>query len=407
MLVRLRRAARRFHSQRALLVVMLSSLLIGCSSLAPQDTAEQAQRATTPPGPSLPPEPDPTAPPTSVASATATVAPTPPAATLPLTATAELAEIQPLRSDEIIDRPLRNLRPLTDGTVKYKTAVWSPVGDWIAATPQDGPGLDAINSVTGERITVISDTYVLEPVWDATLPCLLLQRTTGTQDQLSVTCLPQPDAPQPLIADAAPLLAPALAGDDLVVSQAGLLVRHTRSSPAAPQPLVEGSALVTALSRPGPDGTLLAWSPLVQSLSDVQTLVTPLDRPAPRALSQPGEGLWLPRWSPDGRALMLTSVSGRLVSTTISGDARYDLGPGDLPAWSPDSQRIAFGGANAGTEFTSRDIHLVDWQGQGPRLRLTDASEIELFVSPSWSPDGRQIACVEIDSGQIMIGELP
>lgn len=402
MLVRLRR-------QRTLLAMLLSSLLISCSSLTPDTAPEQIQRSAPPATPTATPQPRVTLAPATPTAIAATATPPPTAATLPLTATVELAAIQPLRNREIIDRPLRNLRPLTDGTVKYKTAVWSPTGDWIAATPQDGPGLDVINSVTGEVLSVVSDTYVLEPVWDAAeRPCLLLQRTTGAQDQLSLACLPELRAAQPVIVGDAPLGAPALVGDDLVVSQAGLLLRHTLAAPdVAPQPLVEGGALVTALSRPGPDGALLAWAPLVESLGDVQTLVTPLDRAAPRALSQPGEGLWLPRWSPDGRALVLTSVFGRLISTTVSGDARYDLGPGDLPAWSPDGQRIAYGGANAGTEFISRDIHLVDWQGQGPRLRLTNASEIELFVSPSWSPDGRQIASVEIDSGQIMLGEVP
>jgi hypothetical protein len=308
-----------------------------------------------------------------------------------------------------VDRPLRHLRPLTDGSVKYKLALWSPAGEWIAATPQDGPGLDAINSATGAVIRVLSDTYVLEPVWDAAAqPCLLLHRTVGAQDQLSRVCLPQTDAAQPSMTGDAPLMAPALAGDDLVYSQGDRLLRQPLSTPdAAPQQIAQGGALVTALWAAGEAGPLLAWTPLVTDLETVQTLVTPLDRPAPYALSQPGEGLWLPRWSPDGRALALTSIAGRLVSTTISGDQRYDLGPGDLPAWSPDGARIAYGGANAGEEFISRDIHLVDWQGAGPRLRLTDANEIQLFVSPSWSPDGRRIACVEIDSGQIMIGEVP
>lgn len=393
----------------ALLTLLWSGLLIGCSSLAPESASEQTQQPTPTqvPATATPTVLPPPVMPTAAASAAPT--PEPSAVALPRTPNTALAAMEPLRNTEIVDRPLRDLRPLTDGTVKYKIALWSHASDWIAATPQDGPGMDAINSVTGEVVRVVSDTFVLEPVWDAgAQPCLLLHQALDQHDQLSRICLPQHEASQPAVVSDGPLLAPALAGDEVIFSQNGQLVRQRlATADDRPQPLIEGGALFTALFADDSTGLHLAWTPLVSDLETVQTFVTPLNEPAPVALSQPDEGLWLPRWSPDGRALVLTSVAGRLVSTSVSGEQRYDLGPGDLPSWSPDGTRIAYGGANAGTQFITRDIHLVDWQGNGPRLRLTDASEIELFVSPSWSPDGTRIACVEIDSGQIMIGEVP
>ena len=103
----------------------------------------------------------------------------------------------------------------------------------------------------------------------------------------------------------------------------------------------------------------------------------------------------------------MAQIAGRLITSAADGSARYDLGPGDLPAWSPDSRRLAYAGASAGKEFTARDIHIVDWQGAGPRLRVTNADDEQYFTAPTWSPDGTQIAFVEIDSGQIFVADAP
>jgi Tol biopolymer transport system component len=150
-------------------------------------------------------------------------------------------------------------------------------------------------------------------------------------------------------------------------------------------------------------------NPLVTNLEDIQTLIFQLQSNVARvnAISEVGEGLWLPRWANDRSKLVLTSIGGRIVTSTVDGTARYDLGPGDSPAWSPDNKRLAYAGTSAGDEFISRDIHVVDWQGRGPRLRLTDAGEEEFYTSPSWSPDSTRIAFIEIDSGQLFVGIVP
>ena len=159
---------------------------------------------------------------------------------------------------------------------------------------------------------------------------------------------------------------------------------------------------------------MLAWTPEVADLEDVQTFVATLSdlraekgQPASTPLSRPGEGLWLPRWSPDGTSIALTGIGGRIAVVAVDGSERRDLGPGDAPAWSPDGTWIAFAGASAGLEYTSRNLHLVRADGQGGRIRLTDANEEQFYVSPSWSPDGRQLAFVELDTGQLFIGDVP
>lgn len=397
----------------SLAMVVILALLSACASQPPAETSEQTATPATA-SPSLPPEP------TSEATAEAAAEATPdpiqaaetPSTTLSLiTETAALAPLQPLQNTEIVDRPLRNLRALTDGSRKYKVALWSPGTEWIAATPQDGPGLDAINASSGEVRPIVTDTFVLEPVWlDATT--LLVHRAASDGDQLvQVTLTEQGSISTPLVTNAPPLRAIGTGGSVIAFStpeQLYVLNQPTRQDIPLPLP-----ALISAPSPQTEDGLTVAINPVVPNLESVSTLLVQItgartgERATITPLSNPDEGLWLPRWSPDGNKLALTSIEGRIASSSRDGSERFNLGPGDLPAWSPDGTRLAYAGTSAGLEFLDRDIHVVDWRGQQARIRLTDAGEEQFFTSPSWSPDGMQIACVEIDDGKIYVGALP
>lgn len=328
-------------------------------------------------------------------------APAAPLAQNPIvTQTVTLAPLRPLQDERVVDQ-LATPRALTDGERLYRIAAWSPRGPWIAAVPQDGPGLDVINSETSEVVPVLRDEYALQPVWDVAPngePCLLLHRVAGAGDRLDVRCAPNWERNARTITTDGPIRAPALAGDRVAWSSADDLVLAAPD----PQPLGLGSALMLALRD-----DLLLWTPTVANLEDVQTIVALLDAGQQYALSNRGEGLWLPTPSPDGAKLAMTSIGGRVATASTTGDARYDLGPGDSPAWSPDSARLAYAGVSAGEEFLARDIYVVDWQGRGARIRLTNANDEQLYTSPSWSPDGSQIAFVEIDSGQVFVIDAP
>lgn len=398
----------------ALLVILLLS---ACSSRPLAETSRQTTIAATD-SPSLPPAPTIAA--TSEATVEATVEATsepepttePLTTTLPIvTETVALAVPQPLQNTEVVDRPLRNMRALTDGSRKYKVALWSPGAEWIAATPQDGPGLDAINAGSGEVRAIVTDTFVLEPVWlDATT--LLVHRAAAEGDQLvQVTLTEQGTRSEPLVTNAPPLRGIGTGGS--VVAFATPEQLYVLNQPTRQDIPLAIPALITAPSPQTEDGLTVAINPVVPNLEAVSTLLVHItgaragDRATITPLSNPDEGLWLPRWSRDGSKLALTSIEGRIVTSTRDGSERYSLGPGDLPAWSPDGTRLAYAGTSAGLDFLDRDIHLVDWRGQEARLRLTDANEEQFFTSPSWSPDGSQLAFVEIDDGQIYIGALP
>ncbi len=325
-----------------------------------------------------------------------------------VTATTTLAPFQPLQTEEIVDRRLRNVRALTDGSMKYKTATWSPGAHWIAAVPQDGPGLDAIDARTGEVRSVVTDTFVLEPVWESA-STLVVQRVQPDGDHLVRLRLTETGSTEEALLTNAPPLGAMGAGGNSISFVSGLEQLHVLQHTAAHQHALPFAAIVSAPAPLTEGDPIVAVNPAVANLEAVQTVLLQIgnQRVTATPLSSVGEGLWLPRWSPDGAKLALTSIEGRLVSSTSDGTQRFDLGPGDQPAWSPKSDQIAYAGTSAGLEFISRDIHLVDWQGHGPRIRLTEANDEQFFTSPSWSPDGRRIAFVEIDDGKLYIGDLP
>lgn len=346
---------------------------------------------------------------TATSVITPTVEPAPP--TPIIASTLPLAPLQALADEEIVDRPLRNIHPVTDGERLYRLAAWAPNAPYVALTPQDGPGLDLVDLRTGAVTAVVTSTYVLEPQWTDD-GALLVHRTDAGVDSLWRYLPGDGFEAEPLV-EWRPLSAPSHAGGMLAFSSDGnLLVCSIRctESPRIPQ---SKAALFTAPAPAGQSQGLLAWTPVVTDLEDVQTLVAPISmepeaQPAvPWVLGASGEGLWLPRWSPDGSRVALTSIEGRIAVAAVDGSVRYDLGPGDTPAWSPDSTLIAYAGASAGLEYTTRNLHLVRADGGGQRIRMTVANEAQFFISPTWSPDGKQLAFVELDSGQLFVGDVP
>ncbi len=121
--------------------------------------------------------------------------------------------------------------------------------------------------------------------------------------------------------------------------------------------------------------------------------VTGFDGEEVRQLTSNGTINLSPSWSPDGRELLLTSYKDgrpKLYELDLS-SGRFSLllsGPGltNGGRFSPDGGRIA---ASREESKGNSEIVVLDRDGE---VRRVVAAHDGIDVSPSWSPDGRQIA---------------
>lgn len=109
-------------------------------------------------------------------------------------------------------------------------------------------------------------------------------------------------------------------------------------------------------------------------------------------------------WSPDGNAIAFTSTrdlpdpvrqmnNGELYVMKADGSEQKrltnHLDPDGVPAWSPDSKRIAFQTKREG----NYEVYVMNIDGTGLE-RLMEASPNTQEFQPAWSPDGNRIAFV-------------
>lgn len=137
-----------------------------------------------------------------------------------------------------------------------------------------------------------------------------------------------------------------------------------------------------------PDGRRLAYvAPAAGGLPDVYVADAdgknrwPLTRTPLAAESAP-------RWAPDGKRLVVERTGQLFVIRADRRGERF-LAQGREPAWSAKRNRIAFIGGD------TDDLHLVSPSGRGVR-RLTASPAVE--SQPAWSPDGRKLAYVALES---------
>ena len=128
-------------------------------------------------------------------------------------------------------------------------------------------------------------------------------------------------------------------------------------------------------------------------------------------LTQPSEYSYSagPCWSPDGSELLFALTKPgqppRIYRIPSRGGQPQVLLP-ELnqvnadPTWSPDGKRICFGGASgAAARLPAPNIHILDLETHA----VTGVPDSNGYFSPRWSPDGRYLAALSLDSTRVAI----
>jgi len=136
------------------------------------------------------------------------------------------------------------------------------------------------------------------------------------------------------------------------------------------------------------------------------------DGTQPLDLTPPGLRIWGPRWSPDGKQILFTSLADdrehKILLVSAEGGAPRKLfaasGNQDEGSWSPDGRFISFisSGGPSSSERDSRTIEVLNLATN--QLSVLPGSHD--MGAPTWSPDGRFIATSSDNDRQLMLLDL-
>ena len=134
-----------------------------------------------------------------------------------------------------------------------------------------------------------------------------------------------------------------------------------------------------------PDGEFVAYNDL-----DDQIWLLNLQTEQRTLLTDGRMGYFNPLWSPDGKLLLYSSLSGMMRVYDLRSGKTYDLGEGFHPSWSQESRQIVcYRKEFQGSQVVNTDLYLVQFDGTS-LTRLTFTPGV-MEMDPSFSDDGTQV----------------
>lgn len=98
--------------------------------------------------------------------------------------------------------------------------------------------------------------------------------------------------------------------------------------------------------------------------------------------------------------IIQTESGGPIYAATVDGSSLRYLTTGIDPALSPDGRQVAFTRWDSTSDGATGSLWVIDIDGQNERAIL---GEIGQPKSPTWSPDGTQIAINRLDGGRLTV----
>lgn len=106
--------------------------------------------------------------------------------------------------------------------------------------------------------------------------------------------------------------------------------------------------------------------------------------------------------SPDGSKIVFEVMGGNLFTLNIDGTNLIDLGKGNRPRWSFDSNKIIYMiTEDDGHNYTASDIYIINYNAT-QKINLTNTNDI-IEMNPCFAPDRKSIVFDVVNDGSIYL----